>query len=712
MKINLKDIDYKQFLLEKGERIGLYVAVGLMALFLVLGLGIKGLGSGSPSANADKLSDLTKKGEQAIRDSKPNPKDGEIDPDLKKAANPTDINPQVFACSHPLFHPFAQDDNKWRRPEILAPDEFQYEVVSGLIEAYGLSDDGETIIVLTTKDPDKTGQLNKDKVADIKKKLNERRRFAQNRPGTRQPGGGGPARPGGGASPSQVGLGGMTGAMQGNQDGGKQEYELTPVPTKELSEKSGAKLAQIPLPYRIAVVSGAFPYRQQMEEFRRALRFPTMKQMLDDQDATIEFLDLEIERREVIDGKPGEWKPLDVEALKKLMAKAVGKEPENPLLKGAAFPVNPTRLIMRRPKFARADQKYPELVPASVKETLEALNTGKAAAVNAPKRANKFQEDPNLYGDDEDDKGKDGPAKQPNATRPENIQPGEIGDKPGATLSQEAALPEKCLVRFLDVTVEPGKVYEYRLRVKMANPNYQKADRAVTPHLAEIKELEGPWKEISKKVTVTPQTYYYAVDERPENQRGRMELANQDRAALQVHRWLERVRTNPTNNNSEINVGDWAILERILVYRGEYIGRTERVDVPWWNPVKETFVLASPPDEVKPKGARPTSRAQPKSGVPVDFNTEAILLDFEGGKRLYNVGTKSINDEGPTEVLVMDQEGKTLLVRNGKADSEDPERRKRLEGWQAWLKKVKEAPEDGKEKKVGPNIFDNPKPPK
>ena len=38
MAINFKEFDYKQFLMEKGEHVGLGVAVGLMVLMLIWSL--------------------------------------------------------------------------------------------------------------------------------------------------------------------------------------------------------------------------------------------------------------------------------------------------------------------------------------------------------------------------------------------------------------------------------------------------------------------------------------------------------------------------------------------------------------------------------------------------------------------------------------------------------------------------------------------------
>jgi hypothetical protein len=59
---------------------------------------------------------------------------------------------------------------------------------------------------------------------------------------------------------------------------------------------------------------------------------------------------------------------------------------------------------------------------------------------------------------------------------------------PPAPAAPPAFVPDHCLLRVIDVTVQPGKVYPYRLRVRMANPNYGRQDVAA-PELARDREI-------------------------------------------------------------------------------------------------------------------------------------------------------------------------------------------------------------------------------
>ncbi len=75
--MNLKEFDAKQFLLEKGERVGLGVAVTLMVLMLIFSLFMpsRGFFSGSPSKNAEVLESGSKQLQTALNTAQPEPKD-------------------------------------------------------------------------------------------------------------------------------------------------------------------------------------------------------------------------------------------------------------------------------------------------------------------------------------------------------------------------------------------------------------------------------------------------------------------------------------------------------------------------------------------------------------------------------------------------------------------------------------------------------------
>jgi hypothetical protein len=275
-------------------------------------------------------------------------------------------------------------------------------------------------------------------------------------------------------------------------------------------------------------------------------------------------------------------------------------------------------------------------------------------------------------------------------------RPGQTGAR-GPT-ARRFAPPDKCLLRFLDVTVQPGKTYEYRVKVKMVNPTYGKDDLAVSKEAASDPILTAQeWTEVTERVgeneaplrvTVADELMYYAVDEKLDR---RTLPATSERVAVQIHRWLEDVRVDSTEKDSVVPVGEWSILERLLVHPGEYIGGLERVDVPVWRTTKNDWGLAGHSDEA-PAGQLPASKSK---GVLVDFATDpvkeaaSVLVDFEGGNRTMTIDGRPVSEESPVEMLVLDASGK-LIVRNSVTDAADRARLQRYAAWKDELEALKE----------------------
>ena len=210
----------------------------------------------------------------------------------------------------------------------------------------------------------------------------------------------------------------------------------------------------------------------------------------------------------------------------------------------------------------------------------------------------------------------------------------------------------------------------------MANPDYNKKEFAVSEDITKDQFILGEFrtatkivdgKETDLQVVVPSETIYYATDDK---------FVPVNSAAFQVHRWLDRIPLDPSNPGTEIMVGEWSIMDKATVQRGDLMNRRVNVEVPWWDPKLQTFTLIS--SARKQPGQ---FRAPPK--IPVDFNTDAILVDFEGGggKRPYPVGKFQVSDEAPAELLILGPDGK-LVVHRSRLDAEDPDRMNRYDTWQ------------------------------
>jgi hypothetical protein len=686
----MKDFDFKQFLLKKGEWVVLGVALAIVIPLLFSGLK-NVLFSGSPTKNADVLADLSRSAGQRIDASRPPPgTDAEPEEITKLSVVSFEpINLEPYRTSIEWFRVGTLEDSKRRNPDVLAPAEFQVDVVRAGVKGIIFGDKkGSKVYVLQSKAL-LTGVLDK-----------RRKRFLRSQqtmgPGARGGVGEGMMGTGGGLGGGGDGRGAPApgpGARPGPGTGQVIRVELMDVD----KVKDDTQLAEQIYPAQIVVVSASFPLRQQLEEFRRALRKKSLTELLamfNSGDATWQFLPLEIQRRELAaDGKPKtDWEPYTkkiVERLQEYLLVAAGPEEEDKELLDAGM--IPPGLVLARPPLAPEGRaKYPDVNLPGIKDTLEELK--KVGAEDPDKRAkSSLQErverknkggfnvwDPqNLMGQDDDEKKVEQPPKTPGdgENKPKDKDP-------AADPDADLVLPKNVLVRFLDTSVKPGAIYEYRLKIRMANPNYQKTNVAYQK-LAETKEIEAANWTVVPKVTVPNESVWYVAEEK----------ADKEKTQVQVHDWIG-VYTDPVNRESEIRVGDWTVLEKQPAYRGEYIGRTAEADVAIWRTETAGYELAS---LVKGKGQH--------RRIPVDFTVRAsnaqepnLLVDFEGGKGTsIRIETRTpegklvfrtVSDDAPVQLLVLTPDGK-LVVRNSADDLENEERKNRLSAWKEWVDAVK-----------------------
>jgi hypothetical protein len=485
------------------------------------------------------------------------------------------------------------------------------------------------------------------------------------------------------------------------------DNELRAVPFDKLDDS--ARLAQTNIPRRMVIVTGAFPYKQQLEEYRKAMRYGSVEELLlDPTAARPEFFGFNVQRRSYnAQGQPvdTEWTDIDVQAdMKKLIMQAVDREPEDPRLQELGIIVQPNRIVMPLPVLARG-QKYPQPKLESIDQTQEAML--KAVQGNVPPpppKRTRFSDidifDPRsgAVGQDAPRAGDSAPKTGKGGGAPDSLSP------PSGATQNAVAIPEKCLIRFVDAdrNLHPGYSYEYRIQILMSNPCHEKPDRAVSKRDTEKEAVAGPWQEVTwtengqkvSKVTIPDELLYYVVDEKTERSSA---VANKDRAFVQIHRWLTEPRTKPDTANTEVQVGDWTILERREVHRGEYVGRVQEVEVPTWNPAQERFIIAVHPTELKTRGQ--TQRIRRYSGIPIDFATDPVnnerplVVDFEGGERSISVAGRQVKHTGPVEMLIWTADNK-LVVRNSRDDTDNTERQTRVTAWKEWVDRVRAQADD------------------
>ncbi len=219
------------------------------------------------------------------------------------------------------------------------------------------------------------------------------------------------------------------------------------------------------------------------------------------------------------------------------------------------------------------------------------------------------------------------------------------------------------LFRYLDFKVEPGKTYRYRVRLHLANPNYELAPNFVeTEELAAKPSVVTEYSEPSTMVTIPLESRI---------------LASEVTAAATA--WGD-----PTTSIAAIffdmkDGSEWYV-ERPLAYRGSTINmkrqQTTNAQLEGVAGSRENMGSTTPRP---PRPTRPPARGQ-RGPVPepvdpgkktMDIVSEVTILDMAGGVRLPKATSAAARDvpelRSPEKVMVLEPSG-NLVIRSIKAD--------------------------------------------
>ena len=411
------------FLVDKGEKIGLGVAavigVGLLALGLMSALNRPQDPEDFSKALEAKAGQLNSAMNNPVADIPPL-----VGPINDKAvATPLSVDPNGTT----YYDPTAMPDPRRVTPVILAMAEGQADmaVVKILANDFQFETDPNTgeisnvrVGVVAAKEPDKKidPKATEQFMKDIEKRF-PKGRIPKKRggpmagggmlggppgfgppgggppgggpPGFGPPGGGppggGPPPPGGGAPGfgargggppggfGEGGLGGMFG-MPGAGSAG-QNLEKTYIDAKDdedlQTKLNGRRLALTIHPQKMVVLQGSFPYRAQLEKFRLALRYQSVDELLRHPEDMPVFAGVDVQRRaysakgELLE----EWQPVDLaehSQYVRAVKLAYADEPEN--LRRVQLHED-HMLVMPLPK--EYTGKYPEMNLPTLKGAIE-----------------------------------------------------------------------------------------------------------------------------------------------------------------------------------------------------------------------------------------------------------------------------------------------------------------------------------------------------
>ncbi len=686
-------INFKQILLQKGERYGLYVAGGLLLLFLFLG-GFKALTSASTGTIVDKFKSGVQKVDQKMNQPGEQPKP--IDATVYESSTVAQIPFTVLPVRNELFNIAVNEQTRRLNPRLYPPTDAQVDFVRGSISVFDIitNADGDRLIAVirerprTANDPNKIRQRNKK-------------------------GGTGNPPPRSAPPPAAAGGGGMAGRPMGGPGapGTNTQSMESSVQYKSINDKDidQATFAQTIDPRRMVVVTASIPYRAQVEEYRRALRAKDKDNLSD----YPEYRGFVVERRMLsLDGKKVEqdWTFLDLQtALGDLYSRVIEFEPESPprnmkpelqALYPRVVPDESFELLVPRPRLYRGE--YPPIDLAPINDALEKLAKSGQTATDIRTNTQRQMEDNNIFhregaGGQQGNNGL-APGSRPGGPGGARIPPGmrTVPPPPGApgganNQPQRAEDEEAWIMRFIDVNAEAGHAYQYRVSLKALNPNYHKSAKELAmPSLAEKEMIQSDPYEIPKLVIVPPEEFLYAAtnDDRGHKTERMPAPGLWDQTWVQMQRWYSYIRAQEFTRAEPF--GEWLVAD-IRAVRGQYLGEIKPVTLPVWNMVKGMFLFRENLRRARPTsgvlvGERPKS--EPSWLIELMPNPPIILVDFEGGTGQYvQPKNRPINDAAGVEMLFLTQDGKLRVARSGH-DLNDADRVKREDGWKEWLQKV------------------------
>lgn len=383
------------------------------------------------------------------------------------------------------------------------------------------------------------------------------------------------------------------------------------------------------------VLTGLVPYADQDAAYKEAFKDNTRPS------DKVEYLGFIVERTEVGDrGRESNLKTF------KVAAEAI-QEFKNQW-PSPATEIAPTNVIdpvltSVLPPLSNRAWDHRVLHPPEILHTTaqESAVPDKPVEKPAPKRATKDENDVFTRSAEK--------ASEPTRTTPGSESPVTIsGDG-----SKEAPF---LLFRFFDLSVEPGKRYQYRVQLVLANPNHKDTKVEIgllaNPSSAGKKILLSDWSELTPVVTVPREDRLFALSVKQQR------WAFDRQANLGMSKWLKAIGVTVTSE--------------ALAEHGQL---TNYPKTAVKMPVAEERPLSAPADLMGLETGKPSKKKKDVTatdGRTVDFISNFLLLDMRGGELLGGLDRRASE---PAEFLFLDADGR-LVLRKELLDSAEFQRLK------------------------------------
>jgi hypothetical protein len=382
---------------------------------------------------------------------------------------------------------------------------------------------------------------------------------------------------GGGGMGGGMGLGrGRIGRGPSADRKGKRKEEEPEVPvTRQVAMKPVGR------GYHFIAVRGIFPLRDQTAELARAQGLPSTEKSLQGQ---VQFQDFKLERqtridRPGVDPWSGAWEAVDRDAAIQLLQNEVdGFAPETVLyglIDGHIAMPYPERVVGQWDRFAThpdikeftlSDDEVQQQVEYELK-VLEKVKNEEQQGKITPDSGGFMALGNDLRGANvRAQAARGGEEKSPREKILDDIKSGGDKDRVNEELEEfvrtrATPVDHYLLFRYLDIKVEPGKTYRYRVKLVVSNPFKERRIEEVTdPSIIEGDKRETEWSEPTAPVTVQENSQFYVkrVDWRP----GRPSLPS---AQMDVFQWFAETGT--------------VVNKELPVLLGQILGGRKQADV-------------------------------------------------------------------------------------------------------------------------------------
>jgi len=342
------------------------------------------------------------------------------------------------------------------------------------------------------------------------------------------------------------GLGGAFGGRRGRR-GREEEEDLQAIQARAGTAAGAGQVAPTQQVkgddgqgYRYVAIRGVYPWKKQLSELVDSKTFSNLNEALNPE--LFSLVDFQIQRREAIPGADpwgGEWEPINVDEVQKFLTeKSFNLDPDpvdpvdtDPVI---TMPI-PTRAFGGWPLMQVTHPRIKTLSAKQLEENLEqqkkllenseALKKeeessrkkkGFSSLVRDVRSVQSYQQyrEPDSGASDayvEEDDDRRGRGRRGGGGGMSNLgggggfggfTTGIPGARPGNTAGVYMGA-ELLLFRFFDLTVQPGRTYQYRVRLVLTNPNFGKtlAD-VMEPYMLEGETRETPWSKPSEAVEI------------------------------------------------------------------------------------------------------------------------------------------------------------------------------------------------------------------